>query len=97
MSAVKKSRKAKKDLVVGLGATGLSIARYLNRSGLDAKFVDSRDEPPGIDELSEVWPDADVSLGDMQLPKNTSGCNDFSATHTKLRLRGVRRVVDNGP
>ncbi len=70
MSAVKKSRKAKKDLVVGLGATGLSIARYLNRSGLDATFVDSRDEPPGIDELSEVWPDADVSLGNMQLPKN---------------------------
>ena len=70
MSAVKKSRKAKKDLVVGLGATGLSIARYLNRSGLDAMFVDSRDEPPGVDELSEVWPDADVSLGNMQLPKN---------------------------
>ena len=71
MSAVKKSRKVKKDLVVGLGATGLSIARYLNRSGVDATFVDSRDEPPGIDELSEVWPDADVSLGTMQLPKNT--------------------------
>jgi UDP-N-acetylmuramoylalanine--D-glutamate ligase len=70
MSAVRKSKKAKKDLVVGLGATGLSVARYLHRSGLDATFVDSREEPPGIDELNEVWPDADVSLGDMQLPKN---------------------------
>jgi len=69
MSAVKKSSTAKKDLVVGLGATGLSIARYLNRSGLDAMFVDSRSEPPGIDELSEVWPDADVTLGEMRLPK----------------------------
>ena len=69
MSAVKKSSTAKKDLVVGLGATGLSIARYLNRSGLDAMFVDSRNEPPGIDELSEVWPDADVTLGEMRLPK----------------------------
>ena len=60
MSAVRKSRKAKKDLVVGLRATGLSIARYLHRSGLDATFIDSREEPPGIDELNEVWPDADV-------------------------------------
>ncbi len=69
MSAVKKSRTAKKDLVVGLGATGLSIARYLSRSGMDAMFVDSRDEPPGIDELNDVWPDADVTLGEMRLPK----------------------------
>ncbi len=70
MSAVKKSRTAKKDLVVGLGATGLSIARYLSRSGLDAMFVDSRDEPPGIDELSDVWPDAQITTGEMLLPKN---------------------------
>jgi len=68
MSAVKKSSSANRDLVVGLGATGLSIARYLRRAGLDAQFVDSRDEPPGIEALDEVWPDADVSLGDMALP-----------------------------
>ncbi len=100
MSAVKKSRKVKKDLVVGLGATGLSIARYLNRSGLDATFVDSRDEPPGIDELSEVWPDADVSLGDMQLPKNTDriivspGIADSDPLLKKARKANIEIVSD---
>ena len=68
MSAATKRKVATKDLVVGLGATGLSIARYLRRAGLDAKFVDTRDEPPGLDELEEVWPDADVSLGKTALP-----------------------------
>ena len=57
-----------KDLVVGLGATGLSIARYLRRSDIDAMFFDSRKEPPGIKELGEVWPDAEVVLGDANLP-----------------------------
>ena len=69
MSAVKKPKLAAKDVVVGLGATGLSVARYLRRSGTDAIFVDTRDEPPGIDELNELWPDAKVSLGKVKLPK----------------------------
>lgn len=70
MNAAAKRKPARKDLVVGLGVTGLSIARYLNRSGLDAIFMDSRKEPPGIDELGDIWPDAEVSLGKMKLPKN---------------------------
>ncbi len=70
MNAAAKRKPARKDLVVGLGVTGLSIARYLHRSGLDAIFMDSRKEPPGIDELGDIWPDAEVSLGKMKLPKN---------------------------
>jgi len=68
MSAKRKTAPAGKDLVLGLGATGLSIARYLQRNNHDAVFLDSRDEPPGIDVLNEIWPDADVVLGDMKLP-----------------------------
>jgi len=68
MSAVRKSAPTGKDLVLGLGATGLSIARYLQRTDHDAIFLDSRDEPPGIDELNDVWPDANIVLGDMKLP-----------------------------
>ena len=58
-----------KDLVVGLGATGLSVARYLQRADITATFFDSRDEPPGIDELSEISPDAKVLLGGNKLPR----------------------------
>ena len=58
-----------KDLVVGLGATGLSVARYLQRADVTATFFDSRDEPPGIDELAEISPDAKVLLGGKKLPK----------------------------
>jgi len=54
---------------VGLGATGLSIARYLQRGDMKAMFFDSRDEPPGIEELAEIFPDAEILLGDIDLPK----------------------------
>ena len=69
MSAVKKSKPDSRDIVLGLGATGLSIARYLRRAGADAFFVDTRDEPPGIDELRGFWPNAEIALGDVDLPK----------------------------
>ncbi len=58
-----------KDLVVGLGATGLSVARYLRRADITATFFDSRDEPPGIEELNEISPGAKVLLGGNKLPR----------------------------
>ncbi len=58
----------RKDLVLGLGATGLSIARYLHRSAGDPLFFDTRKQPPGIDELGALWPDAELLLGEVQLP-----------------------------
>ena len=66
MSAAQET--ANKDLVVGLGETGLSIARHLRRADIDAMFFDSREQPPGIEELEKVWPDAELLLGDAKLP-----------------------------
>ena len=68
MNAAKK-KSPRKDLVFGLGTTGLSIARYLQRSERDALFMDTRDEPPGVDELEQLWPDANIVLGAGALPK----------------------------
>lgn len=59
-----------KDFVLGLGLTGLSIARYLHRRDLDAMFFDTRESPPGIDELKSIFPDAEILLGDAKLPGN---------------------------
>lgn len=100
MSAVKKSSAANKDLVVGLGATGLSIARYLRRAGLAAMFIDSRDEPPAIEELKAAWPEAEVSLGEMTLPKNVDriivspGIADNDSLLKKARQQNIEVVSD---
>ncbi|MCH9695059.1 MAG: UDP-N-acetylmuramoyl-L-alanine--D-glutamate ligase [Gammaproteobacteria bacterium] len=59
-----------KDLVVGLGATGLSIARYLQRNDSNAIFFDSRETPPGADELQALLPDSELLPGDAKLPNS---------------------------
>lgn len=58
------ARAARKELVFGLGQTGLSVARYLSRQGRDARFIDTRPEPPGVDELGRILPGAEVFLGE---------------------------------
>lgn len=70
MNAARKKKAKSRDLVFGLGATGLSVARYLKRAERDAVFIDSREEPPGLDELEDLWPGAEVTAGATKLPNN---------------------------
>ena len=53
----------RRTLIVGLGKTGLSCVRYLSEQGRDIAVADSRQNPPGLDELKANWPDVPVHLG----------------------------------
>jgi UDP-N-acetylmuramoylalanine--D-glutamate ligase len=98
MSAAKTKKDT--DLVVGLGATGLSIARYLKRNDARAIFYDSRDDPPGLEELEDLYPEADLRLGDDTLPKRIArviaspGVPDSHALLKKARKRKLEVVSD---
>jgi len=98
MSAAKST--TDKDLVVGLGATGLSIARYLKRSDANAIFFDSREEPPGLEELEDIYPDPELRLGNDKLPKGVSrviaspGVPDSHPLLQKARRKNVEVVSD---
>lgn len=91
---------ANKDLVVGLGATGLSIARYLRRTDVDAMFFDSREKPPGIKELGKVWPGAKILLGDANLPSSVAriitspGISDSHPLLANARKKHVEVISD---
>jgi UDP-N-acetylmuramoylalanine--D-glutamate ligase len=50
-------------LVLGLGRTGLSCARYLHRKGVGVCVADTRAQPPGIAALREQVPDAELRTG----------------------------------
>lgn len=58
-------RQADKRVIVGLGTTGLSVARFLARQDLSFAVVDSRMNPPGLVELKSEFPDVEVHLGDF--------------------------------
>lgn len=52
-------------LVVGLGVTGLSCARFLSRHAVPFIVADSRQQPPGIDELCKSLPDVEIYTGEF--------------------------------
>jgi UDP-N-acetylmuramoylalanine--D-glutamate ligase len=51
----------RRTLVVGLGKTGLSVARFLSQRGVPVAIVDSRENPPALESLRSELP-ADVAL-----------------------------------
>jgi len=53
--------KACRTLVVGLGKTGLSVARYLSQQGVPVAIVDSREQPPELERSRAELP-TDVAL-----------------------------------
>lgn len=50
-------------IVLGLGATGLSVVRFLCAQGITPLVMDSRRAPPGRDELAEHFPQVELCAG----------------------------------
>lgn len=55
----------KNRIIVGLGKTGLSVARYLHSVGVAFSVVDSRMNPPGLAEFTREFPLAPLTLGEF--------------------------------
>ncbi len=60
------AKTAARTLIVGLGKTGLSCARYLRAQGTAVAVTDSRTNPPGLDQLRQELPDVAVFTGGFQ-------------------------------
>ncbi|WP_211197901.1 UDP-N-acetylmuramoyl-L-alanine--D-glutamate ligase [Permianibacter fluminis] len=50
-------------VIAGLGKTGISVARYLRSRGVAFAVTDTRAQPPGVDQLREIAPDAECKFG----------------------------------
>lgn len=102
MNAARKKITGKKDLVYGLGATGLSVARYLQRKGVNAVFYDTSEDAPGLDELRLLDADAEIVLGEETrgLLKKIAriivspGIPDDDALLVKARKKKIEIVSD---
>ena len=54
-------------LVLGLGESGLAMARWCAHAGARLRVADSRDAPPGLDALRRRLPEAEVVLGEFDV------------------------------
>ena len=98
MSAAESNKN--RDLVVGLGKTGLSIARYLQRKDANAIFYDSRKEPPGLDELEALFDEPELRLANESIPTGVTrviaspGVPDSNTLLKKARKKKLEVVSD---
>ncbi len=92
----------KKVLVVGLGKTGLSCARYLSRIGQQVAVTDDRQDPPGLTTLRDDLPDVALFLGRFE-PEAFANAEQIvvspgvSLQHpliSEARARGVEVIGD---
>lgn len=52
-------------VIVGLGKTGVSCARHLATQGANLAITDSREHPPGLEEVQALTPPIPMSLGEF--------------------------------
>ena len=55
-----------KALVLGLGDTGLSMAKWLSRLGADVRVADTRATPPQLDALRRELPTVPAACGQLR-------------------------------
>lgn len=53
-------------VLVGMGMTGQSAARYLTNAGRPFVWVDTREAPPALDSVRSQFPTANIELGELQ-------------------------------
>ncbi len=55
--------KGKRVLVIGLGESGLAMAKWLSRQGAVVRVADTRDNPPNVEALAAAAPGAELVAG----------------------------------
>lgn len=76
-------------VILGLGKTGLSVARYFGRRGHRCVVIDTRLNPPGLQELKAEQPDTLVFLGETD-----ESLNDFILAASQVVISpGISRSL----
>lgn len=88
---------SKKILVLGLGKTGFSIARYLKSTGQDFMAYDTRGNPPELEKFKTIYPDVTVYCHDYpsNLMQQVSKiiCSPGVALHEEILQEAIQKGI----
>lgn len=83
-------------IVIGLGKTGLSIARYFSKQGLSFAVADSRKAPPGLEQFQSEFPDIELSLGEFTVEQFLSATELVVSPGISLAEPAIAAAKANG-
>ncbi len=83
-------------IVLGLGATGLSVVRYLCDQGVIPLVMDSREQPPGADQLAAAYPDVELIAGGFDCRYLVQASQIIISPGISVETPEVRAAFDMG-
>lgn len=83
-------------IIVGLGKTGLSVARYLHSVGAGFAVVDSRMSPPGLAEFSREFPEVSLTLGEFPVAQMCAADELVVSPGVSLETPAIRAAIAAG-
>jgi len=86
----------KMKVVVGLGQTGLSCARYLASRQEKFKVIDSRQNPPGLHQLQAECPDVELELGEFREATLLNAAQLIVSPGVDQQLPAIRKAMQSG-
>ncbi|HCS28153.1 MAG TPA: UDP-N-acetylmuramoyl-L-alanine--D-glutamate ligase [Spongiibacteraceae bacterium] len=83
-------------IVIGLGATGLSCARFLHSRQLAFRVADSRLNPPGLAEFQREFPEVELALGDFSVEQFVAADELYVSPGVSLKEPAIAAAIANG-
>ncbi len=83
-------------IILGLGVTGLSVARFLSRQKTKFMVVDSRENPPGLEELCRELPETNYVLGTLDSGLLSMASEVVVSPGINLKIPEIATLIDQG-
>ena len=83
-------------VIVGLGSTGISCARYFLARGDRFKVVDSRQSPPELAALRAIAPNVEVELGKFSVRTLTNAAQLVVSPGVTLKTPAIQTAIKAG-
>lgn len=82
--------------VVGLGVSGVSTANFLAKQGLDFFVVDSRENPPGLEQVKTICPEDRIYTGSLDALKELGVTELFVSPGIALSTPILKELAAQG-
>lgn len=83
-------------VIVGLGKTGVSCARWLRKRGIQFAAVDTRDNPPGLGEFRQEFPDVQIECGELQADTLQQAQTLVMSPGVDPRVAAIGKAISKG-
>lgn len=83
-------------VIVGLGSTGLSCARFMSANKMSFSVMDSRNSPPFLDQLYDISPDIKTVLGGFSVRELINAKEIILSPGVSLKQHEIAQAVAAG-